>query len=198
MDRRPIAARLSGFVDASSERLRRIAARLVDLKATALAGRIDEIPSRLMALRSEERPDAAIRELASWCCSLRPGDQSLNDPELKRLVSTSETREQILANPNARQVESHWEVLGEKIETRRERSRQPFDLAARPEQRVPTICPAARLFSGIGRASIKRFRAGRPFQRPDGVLSIARTTARPGGRTHRRRFVRGLARFRRH
>jgi len=38
--------------------------------------------------------------------------------------------------------------------------------------------PAARLFSGIGRASIKRFRAGRPFQRPDGVLSIARTTAR--------------------
>ncbi|TGT43649.1 SWIM zinc finger family protein, partial [Mesorhizobium sp. M8A.F.Ca.ET.167.01.1.1] len=54
---------LAGFVDACSERCRRSAARLVDLKATALAGRIDELPARLMALRSEERPDAAIREL---------------------------------------------------------------------------------------------------------------------------------------
>ncbi|TGT91467.1 SWIM zinc finger family protein, partial [bacterium M00.F.Ca.ET.155.01.1.1] len=47
---------LAGFVEACSERCRRIAARLVDLKATALAGRIDELPARLMALRSEERP----------------------------------------------------------------------------------------------------------------------------------------------
>ncbi|TJV08932.1 MAG: SWIM zinc finger family protein, partial [Mesorhizobium sp.] len=43
-----------------------------------------------------------------------------DDPELKRLVSTSETREQVLANPDARQVESFWEVLGEKIESRRD------------------------------------------------------------------------------
>lgn len=111
---------LSGFVDASSERCRRIAARLVDLKATALAGRIDEIPSRLMALRSEERPDAAIRELGKLVLLAKAWRSEPDDPELKRLVSTSETREQILANPDARQVESHWEVLGEKIETRRD------------------------------------------------------------------------------
>ncbi|TPN84906.1 SWIM zinc finger family protein [Mesorhizobium sp. CU3] len=111
---------LAGFVDACSERCRRIAARLVDLKATALAGRIDELPARLMALRGEERPDAAIRELGKLVLLAKAWRAAPDDAELKRLVSTSETRDQILANPDAVQVESDWEVLGEKIETRRE------------------------------------------------------------------------------
>ena len=111
---------LAGFVDASSERCRRIAARLVDLKATALAGRIDELPARLMALCSEERPDAAIREFGKLVLLAKAWRAAPDDAELKRLVSTSETREQILANPDAVQVESDWEVLGEKIETRRD------------------------------------------------------------------------------
>ncbi|MFD1981109.1 SWIM zinc finger family protein [Mesorhizobium newzealandense] len=111
---------LAGFVDNSSDRCRRIAARLVDMKATALAGRIDEIPSRLMALRSEERPDAAIRELGKLVLLAKAWRSAPDDPELKRLVSTSESREQVLANPDATQVESVWEVLGEKIESRRD------------------------------------------------------------------------------
>ncbi|AZO09347.1 SWIM zinc finger family protein [Mesorhizobium sp. M3A.F.Ca.ET.080.04.2.1] len=111
---------LAGFVEACSERCRRIAARLVDLKATALAGRIDELPARLMTLRSEERPDAAIRELGKLVLLAKAWRAAPDDAELKRLVSTSETREQILANPDAVQVESDWEVLGEKIETRRD------------------------------------------------------------------------------
>ena len=111
---------LAGFVDNSSDRCRRIAARLVDMKATALAGRIDEIPSRLMGLRSEERPDAAIRELGKLVLLAKAWRSTPDDAELKRLVSTSESREQVLANPDAIQVESVWEVLGEKIETRRD------------------------------------------------------------------------------
>ncbi|WP_292210247.1 SWIM zinc finger family protein [Mesorhizobium sp.] len=111
---------LAGFVDNSSDRCRRIAARLVDMKATALAGRLDEIPSRLMSLRSEERPDAAIRELGKLVLLAKAWRAAPDDPELKRLVSTSETREQVLASPHAVQVESAWEVLGEKIETRRD------------------------------------------------------------------------------
>jgi hypothetical protein len=111
---------LAGFVDNSSDRCRRIAARLVDMKATALAGRIDEIPSRLMGLRSEERPDAAIRELGKLVPLAKAWRSTPDDAELKRLVSTSESREQVLANPDAIQVESIWEVLGEKIETRRD------------------------------------------------------------------------------
>ncbi|TIV63012.1 MAG: SWIM zinc finger family protein, partial [Mesorhizobium sp.] len=85
---------LAGFVDACSERCRRIAARLVDLKATALAGRIDELPARLMALRSEERPDAAIRELGKLVLLAKAWRAAPEDGELKRLVSTSETRDQ--------------------------------------------------------------------------------------------------------
>ncbi|TRC93318.1 SWIM zinc finger family protein [Mesorhizobium sp. WSM4303] len=111
---------LSAFADASSERCRRIAARLVDMKATALAGRIDEIPARLMALRSEERPDAAIRELGKLVLLAKAWRSAPDDPELKRLVSASETRDQVLTNPDAKQVDSHWEVIGEKIETRRD------------------------------------------------------------------------------
>ncbi|MBZ9835408.1 SWIM zinc finger family protein [Mesorhizobium sp. CA3] len=111
---------LAGFVGASSERCRRIAARLVDLKATTLAGRIDELPARLMALRGEERPDAAIRELGKLVLLGKAWRAAPDDAELKRLVSTSETRDQILANPDAVRVESDWEVLGEKIETRRD------------------------------------------------------------------------------
>lgn len=111
---------LAGFVDNSSDRCRRIAARLVDMKATALAGRIDEIPSRLMGLRSEERPDAAIRELGKLVLVAKAWRSTPGDAELRRLVSTSESREQVLANPDAKQVESVWEVLGEKIESRRD------------------------------------------------------------------------------
>lgn len=111
---------LAGFVDACSERCRRIAARLVDLKATALAGRIDELPARLMALRGQEKPDAAIRELGKLVLLAKAWRATPDDAELKRLVSTSETREQVLGNPDAVQLESDWEVLGEKIETRRD------------------------------------------------------------------------------
>ncbi|KRB28207.1 hypothetical protein ASD99_03565 [Mesorhizobium sp. Root695] len=111
---------LAGFVDNSSDRCRRIAARLVDMKATALAGRIDEIPSRLMAVRNEERPDMAIRELGQLVLLAKAWRSAPDDPELKRLVSTSESREQVLANPDATQIESVWEALGEKIESRRD------------------------------------------------------------------------------
>jgi hypothetical protein len=111
---------LSGFVDASSERCRRIAARLVDAKAAALASRLDELPGSLMALRSEERPEAAMRELGKLMLLSRAWRAMPDDPELKRLVSTSEAREQILANPDAPRISATWEVLGERIETRRD------------------------------------------------------------------------------
>jgi SWIM zinc finger len=111
---------LSSFVDASGERCRRIAARLVDAKAAALASRLDEFPAFLMQLRSEERPEAAMRELGKLVLLARAWRGAPNDPELRRLVATSETREQVLANPDAPRVSATWEVLGERIETRRD------------------------------------------------------------------------------
>ena len=111
---------LAAFVDDASERCRRIAARLVDQKAAALASRIDEMPARLLELRNEERPEAAIRELGKLVLLIKAWTARPDDPEIRRQVATSETREQVLGHPEALIVKSAWEVLGEKIQTRRD------------------------------------------------------------------------------
>lgn len=54
---------LSAFIDDATARCRRIAARLVDGKAAALAGRIDELPGRILALPAGDRPRGAVVEL---------------------------------------------------------------------------------------------------------------------------------------
>lgn len=111
---------LAAFVDTATERCRRIAARMVDQKAAALASRIDEFPSRLMALRSEERPEAAIRELGKLILLAKAWRANPTDPEIRRFVAISETRDQLLENKDVPVIESRWEVLGEKITTRRD------------------------------------------------------------------------------
>ncbi len=111
---------LAGFIDAASERCRRISSRLIDMKASALASRIDEIPGRLLGLRSEERPEATIRELGKLVLLAEAWRKSPDDPELQRMVMASETREQVLSKSDAIQIVSSWEVLGEQIETRRD------------------------------------------------------------------------------
>jgi SWIM zinc finger len=111
---------LMGFLGDLGARCRRIAARLVDAKAGALASRIDEMPSRLLSLSAEERVDAAIRELGKLVLLTRAWRAAPNDAELHREVVTSETRDEVLGNPDAPRVISLWEVLGERIVTRRD------------------------------------------------------------------------------
>jgi hypothetical protein len=111
---------LAGFLGELGERCRRIAARLVDAKAGALASRIDEMPSRLLALSAEERVDAAIAELGKLVVLVRAWRAAPNDPDLHREVVSSETRDQVLADPEAPHVTSLWEVLGDRIVTRRD------------------------------------------------------------------------------
>ncbi|MDR3352871.1 MAG: SWIM zinc finger family protein [Zoogloeaceae bacterium] len=111
---------LAAFLGQVGERCRRIAARLVDQKAAALASRIDEMPARLLALREEERPEAVLRELGKLALLARAWRIRPEDAEIRRQVATSETREQIVGDPAARIVRSAWEVLGERIRTRRD------------------------------------------------------------------------------
>ncbi len=101
---------LAGFVAEHGERCRRVAARLVDGKAAALAGRLDEMPARLLALPPDER---AVLLTRAW--RAQP-----DDPELRRDVIGAETRDDVLNDPAAPRVESVWEVLGERIATRRD------------------------------------------------------------------------------
>ncbi len=111
---------LTGFLGALGERCRRIAARLVDAKAAALAGRIDEMPSRLLALPGEERVDAAIAELGKLALLVRAWRAAPNDADLRRDVLNAETRDEVLASPRALRAVSLWEVLGERVSTRRD------------------------------------------------------------------------------
>jgi hypothetical protein len=111
---------LTAFLADLAGRCRRIAARLVDAKAGALASRLDELPSRLLILPGEERIDAAIQELGKLVLLVRAWRAAPDDAELRREVIASETREDVLNDPQATRVISVWEVLGECIATRRD------------------------------------------------------------------------------
>lgn len=111
---------LPGFVRDVPERCRRIAARLVDAKAGALAGRIDELPARILARPIEERIDAAIAALGKLVVLIRAWRAAPDDAELRREVVAAPTRGEVLDDPASLRVASTWEVLGERISTRRD------------------------------------------------------------------------------
>jgi hypothetical protein len=112
---------LSAFVDDATARCRRIAARLVDAKAAALANRIDELPSRLLALPAGDRARGAVVELGKVVLLVRAFRAKPADVGIRSWVATSETREAVLADPGALRVRGVWEVLAELKRTRGER-----------------------------------------------------------------------------
>lgn len=111
---------LGGFVDDVAARCRRIAARLVDGKAAALAGHVDEMPARLLALPGGDRMRGATVELARLVLLARGFRADPRDPELRREVASAENRETLLADPAATRVAAAWEVLAERVRTRRD------------------------------------------------------------------------------
>ncbi|MCL2316498.1 MAG: SWIM zinc finger family protein [Actinomycetia bacterium] len=111
---------LTAFVDRAPDRCRKIAARLSDHKATALASRLDELPSRLLTLPAEDRPDVAVRELGKLVLLAAAWRANPADPQTARDVGASEKRDDVLANPEAPRVTGRWEVLGEQIRNRRD------------------------------------------------------------------------------
>ena len=111
---------LAGFVDDVTARCRRIGARLVDGKAAALAGQVDELPARLLALPTGDRVRGATVELARLVLLARAFRAAPRDPELRRAVASAESRETLLADPAAPRVAAAWEVLSEQVRTRRD------------------------------------------------------------------------------
>jgi hypothetical protein len=111
---------LSAFIDDVNARCRRIAARLVDGKAAALAGRLDELPSRLLALPPGDRPRGAAVELGKLVLLARAFRANPRDAEIRRAIATAESREALLADPQVLCVVAAWEVLAEQVLTRRD------------------------------------------------------------------------------
>lgn len=111
---------LAAFIDDATARCRRIAARLVDGKAAALAGRIDELPARLLGQPAGDRPRAAVVELGKLVLLARAFRAAPRDAEIRRAVASSETRETVLASSDTVRVTGLWEVLAEQVQTRRD------------------------------------------------------------------------------
>lgn len=111
---------LAGFIDDATARCRKIAARLVDGKAATLAGRIDELPARLLALPTGDRPRGATVELGKLVLLARAFRAAPRDADIRRAVATSESRDAVLDNPEAPRVSARWEVLAEQVQTRRD------------------------------------------------------------------------------
>ena len=85
-----------------------------------LAGRVDELPSRLLALAVGDRPRGAVVELGKLVLLARAFRATPRDAEIRRAVATSETRETVLADPQTLRVDAQWEVLAEQVQTRRD------------------------------------------------------------------------------
>lgn len=111
---------LAGFVDDATARCRRIGARLVDGKAAALAGHVDELPARVLALPPGDRVRGATVELARLVILVRAFRANPRDPELRRAVAAAERREALLDDPAALRVTAKWDVLAEQVRTRRD------------------------------------------------------------------------------
>lgn len=111
---------LASFIDDATGRCRRIAARLVDGKAAVLAGRIDELPSRLLALPAGDRVRGAVIELGKLVLLARAFRTDPKNVEIRRSIGTAESRDALLENPETLRITATWEVVGEKTETRRD------------------------------------------------------------------------------
>lgn len=111
---------LSALLADVSARCRAIAARMVDGKAGSLGGRIDQIPAAVMALPGEERLDGLIVQLSKLVILARAYRATPDAPDIRRAITSAESRETVLDSADALRVQSRWEVAGERITTRRD------------------------------------------------------------------------------
>ncbi|MEO1139839.1 MAG: SWIM zinc finger family protein [Pseudomonadota bacterium] len=110
---------LSDLLGDLTGRCRRIASRLVDAKAGPLAGRIDGIPARVLAMPQTARADALIAELGKLVILARSWADDC-DPAVRRVITGAENREDLLNNKDALRHDGLWEVLASRDETRRD------------------------------------------------------------------------------
>jgi hypothetical protein len=111
---------LGRLIAEAGDQCRRIAARLVDHKAPAIASRLDEMPARLASLPPQERPHQAVRELGKLVALIRAYRCEPEAPHVKRAIIQAETRADLLDSPEALKVASIWEVAGSRVATRRD------------------------------------------------------------------------------
>ncbi len=120
---------MANFVAQAAQSCRTICQRLVDAKASGLAGRLDALPTRLFTLPDPVRPSAAIRELGQAHLISQAYRRAPQLPELlaadaKQAVGWSVTREALLSDPDALRVDAKWRVFAVISEAQPDRLRR--------------------------------------------------------------------------
>ncbi len=107
---------LAAFLPAAHERCRKIAQRLVDAKATGIAGMVERLPADLVALPEAMRSEALIERLGLLhlvACAYRNQERlpAETKADIRQLVGWPVTREALLADPQALRVRDRWMVV---------------------------------------------------------------------------------------
>jgi hypothetical protein len=101
-------------------RCRTISARLSNAKSPALSGRLDDIPERVMSAPNITRSDALIEELGKLVLLSRAAQTDPQPVGLQRLISTAESRDVVLENPDALTHKAVWHVAASHTRTRKD------------------------------------------------------------------------------
>lgn len=120
---------MANFVAQAAQTCRTIAQRLVDAKASGLAGRLDALSARLFTLPGAMRPTAAIRELGQVHLISQAYRRAPQLPELlaadaRQAVGWSVTREALLSDTEALRVTAKWRVFAVLSEAQPDRLRR--------------------------------------------------------------------------
>jgi len=120
---------VANFVAQAARACRTIAQRLVDAKASGLAGRLDALPSRLFTLPGPARPSAALRELGQVHLISQAYRRASQLPELlaadaRQAVGWSVTRDALLNDSEALRAAAKWRVFAVLSEAQPDRLRR--------------------------------------------------------------------------
>ncbi|HEY6257025.1 MAG TPA: SWIM zinc finger family protein [Xanthobacteraceae bacterium] len=120
---------IAAFVANAAGACRAMVQRLVDAKASALATRLDSLPSRLFSLGEAARPKAAVVELGLFHLLAEAyRRQDALDPALRedvrQMIGWTQTREALLADPNAMRAAGRWHVIATRNEVQPDKLRR--------------------------------------------------------------------------
>jgi hypothetical protein len=120
---------IAAFVANAAGACRRMAQRLVDAKASALATRLDSLPARLFSLTEAARPTAAVVELGVFHLIAEAyRRQDALDPALRedvrQMVGWVQTRDALLADFDAVRTAGRWHVIATRSEVQPDRLRR--------------------------------------------------------------------------
>jgi hypothetical protein len=120
---------IAGFVADVASACRQIVQRLVDAKASALARRLDALPSRLFSLPEAARPQAAVIELGILHLIAEAyRRQDALDPALRedvrQMVGWPQTRDGLLADASAVRCAGRWHVIASRTEVQPDKLRR--------------------------------------------------------------------------